>query len=98
MSYESRLFSSTLQEFPAIELKRKETMRHVSSTRRAILGVLTILFSALCSGAVAQRAQRDAPGSDREVSVLVTAHPQNPRMREAALKLKADDFVVREDK
>ena len=73
-------------------------MYYVTSTRRAILGALTILFSPLFSSADAQRTQRDAAVSDREISILVTAHPQNARMREAALKLKADDFVVREDK
>jgi VWFA-related protein len=73
-------------------------MCYVTSTKRAALGALTILFVPLFSSADAQRNQRDAPVSDREISILVTAHPQNTHMREAALKLKADDFVVREDK
>ena len=38
------------------------------------------------------------PASERDVTILVTAHPHNDRMRDAAMKLKADDFLVREDK
>jgi VWFA-related protein len=69
-----------------------------TSTTRAVLGALTILSGPIYSSVDAQRNQRDAPVSDREISILVTAHPHNTRMRETALKLKADDFVVREDK
>lgn len=73
-------------------------MCYWARTGRAVLGALTILFSPLFSSADAQRNQRDAPVSDREISILVTAHSHNARTHEAALKLKADDFVVREDK
>ena len=72
-------------------------MCDLTNIRRSVLGALTILFTALFSGADAQRVQRDAPVSDREISILVTAHPQNTRMREAALKLKADYSLVREE-
>jgi VWFA-related protein len=48
--------------------------------------------------AAAQSKERDLQISGREVTILVTAHPHNQRTREAAMKLKADDFVVREDK
>jgi VWFA-related protein len=50
------------------------------------------------SVAAAQSKHRDLQISGRDVTILVTAHPHNQRMREAAMKLKADDFVVREDK
>ena len=50
------------------------------------------------SVAAAQSKQRDVQISGREVTILVTAHPHNQRTREAAMKLKADDLVVREDK
>lgn len=46
----------------------------------------------------AQKKQRDVSVSGREVTILVTAHPHNQRMREAAAKLRPDDFFVREDR
>ncbi|MEK6288478.1 MAG: VWA domain-containing protein [Acidobacteriota bacterium] len=57
-----------------------------------------IMFSTLLSSAGAQRKQRDVSVSDRDITILVTAHPHNERTREAALKLKGDDFAVREEK
>jgi VWFA-related protein len=73
-------------------------MPHGTSARRAALGSLAILVAAVLSNASAQRNPRDAGSSDREISILVTAHPKSDRVRAAALKLKAEDFVVREDK
>ena len=52
----------------------------------------------LVSITLGQSKQRPLSVTDREVTILVTAHPHNARMREVALKLKADDFAVREDK
>ena len=52
----------------------------------------------LAAGAAGQRKPSDESSSDRDVTILVTAHPHSDRMRDAASKLKADDFVVREDK
>jgi VWFA-related protein len=46
----------------------------------------------------AQKKQRDITNSGREVTIVVTAHPHNQRMRDAASKLRPDDFTVREDK
>lgn len=46
----------------------------------------------------AQKKQHDITSSGREVTVVVTAHPHNQRMRDAASKLRPDDFTVREDK
>jgi VWFA-related protein len=59
---------------------------------------LAFLILALPVVVAAQSKQRDLQISGREVTILVTAHPHNQRTREAAMKLKADDFVVREDK
>src|SRR5438552_6354843 len=59
---------------------------------------LAFLILAFTVAAAAQSKQRDLQISGREVTILVTAHSHNQRTREAALKLKADDFVVREDK
>jgi VWFA-related protein len=56
---------------------------------------LVCFFAAAATG---QRKQSDQSSSDRDVTILVTAHPHNDKMREAAMKLRADDFVVREDK
>src|SRR5581483_6928770 len=41
-------------------------------------------------------AVRAADGNER--TIVVTAHPHNDKMRKDALKLRADDFVVREEK
>lgn len=60
--------------------------------------VSAALVCFMATGATGQRKQSDQPGSDRDVTILVTAHPHNDRMRDAASKLNADDFVVREDK
>jgi len=46
-------------------------MCYRTSARRAVLGALTILFAPLFSSADAQRNQRDAPVSDREIPILV---------------------------
>jgi len=60
--------------------------------------VSVALVCVLAAGAVGQRKQSDQSSSDRDVTILVTAHPHNDRMRDAAMKLRPDDFVVREDK
>jgi VWFA-related protein len=62
------------------------------------VSVSVALVCLLAAGAAGQRKQSDQSSSDRDVTILVTAHPHNDRMRDAASKLKADDFVVREDK
>ena len=60
--------------------------------------VSVALLCFLAASAAGQRKQSDQSNSDRDVTILVTAHPHNDRMRDAAMKLRADDFVVREDK
>ena len=60
--------------------------------------VSVALLCFLAASAAGQRKQSDQSSSDRGVTILVTAHPHNDRMRDAAMKLRADDFVVREDK
>jgi len=60
--------------------------------------VSVALLCFLAASAAGQRKQSDQSSSDRDVTILVTAHPHNDRMRDAAMKLRADDFVVREDK
>src|SRR6185436_3395282 len=73
-------------------------MRHRTSLKRTATAVFAVLVAASFSSAAAQRTQRDTPASGRDISILVTVHPHNARTREAAPKIKADDFVVREDK
>lgn len=64
---------------------------------QAVLSMVVLLaYAAPC--VPGQGKPRESGASDREFTILVTAHPHNERMRDAALKLKADDFVVREDK
>jgi VWFA-related protein len=69
------------------------------SSRRSERPAATVfLFASLTSVlAVGQTGQRAVSTSNRDITILVTAHPHNARMREAALKLRPDDFVVRED-
>ncbi|HKP87493.1 MAG TPA: hypothetical protein VJZ26_15430 [Blastocatellia bacterium] len=61
----------------------------------AAVAVLSLILS-FAPGASAQKKQASAEGSD--VTILVTAHPHNDRTRAEALKLKGDDFAVREEK
>lgn len=68
--------------------------------RIAIAGVL-ISVGALSLSQVnvaGGQKKRDISTSGREVTITVTAHPHNQRTREAAAKLRADDFSVREDR
>ena len=65
--------------------------------QRAMVGLMTMLLAG-ANLADAQKKQRDVSISGREITITVTAHPHNQRMREAAAKLRADDFSVREDK
>ena len=60
--------------------------------------VIVALVCFTAASATGQRKQSDQSSTDRDVTILVTAHPHNDRMRDAAMKLRADDFVVREDK
>ncbi|HXG94427.1 MAG TPA: hypothetical protein VNN73_18935 [Blastocatellia bacterium] len=57
----------------------------------AMLAILTFVTSA-----TAQKSKGVTTSGD-EVTILVTAHPHNDRMREAALKIQPDDFKVREN-
>jgi VWFA-related protein len=63
-----------------------------------VLVVIAVLLLTAFSIAGNQRKTGEGSVSNRDITILVTAHPHNRRMREAALKLKADDFAVREDK
>ena len=60
--------------------------------------VSVALLCFLATSATGQRKQSATSSSDRDVTILVTAHPHNDRMRDAASKLRPDDFVVREDR
>lgn len=60
--------------------------------------VSVALLCFLAASVTGQRKQNDPSESERNVTILVTAHPHNDRMRDAAMKLRPDDFVVREDK
>lgn len=69
--------------------------------RISIPGVILTVLVALvgpAAASTAQKKQHDVSTSGREVSIVVTAHPHNQRMREAASKLRPDDFSVREDR
>lgn len=64
--------------------------------RQMLVSVALLCF--LAASVTGQRKQNDPSESERNVTILVTAHPHNDRMRDAAMKLRPDDFVVREDK
>ena len=55
--------------------------------------VALLVFSFTLSGSARQK-QSDG----RDVTILVTAHPHSDRKRAEAMKLRADDFSVREEK
>src|SRR2546422_1510013 len=65
--------------------------------KAALLVTVTLLFSVGFSLAGSQRKPGDVSASNRDITILVTAHAHNERMRAAAQKLKPDDFAVRED-
>lgn len=62
-----------------------------------ILAAIVLIFVSALS-ASAQKKQSDLSTSDRDVTILVTAHPHNDRARANAQKLQAGDFSVREEK
>src|SRR5262245_43088124 len=70
-------------------------MRHSSSLNRALSFTAAVLLSVGFSASASQNKHSD--GSNRDVTILVTAHAHNERMRQAARKLKPEDFAVRED-
>ncbi len=72
-------------------------MCYKQSTTRVALAALAILFSAATLAASAQRKHDSVSASNGDITILVTAHPHNQRMRDAASKLRPDDFAVRED-
>ncbi|MFP5264399.1 MAG: hypothetical protein ACLGJB_21145 [Blastocatellia bacterium] len=67
-----------------------------TNLRKTLAVAFLILAPALCANG--QKKQGDVSASDRDVTILVTAHPHNDRTRANALKLRADDFSVREEK
>jgi VWFA-related protein len=67
-------------------------------TRRGVIIILAALLLSQVNVSTAQRKQRDVSSPEREVTIVVTAHPHNQRMREAASKLRPDGFSVREDR
>lgn len=73
-------------------------MNFRSARNRWQILVSVALLCFLAASATGQRKQSAPSSSDRDVTILVTAHPHNDRMRDAAMKLRADDFAVREDK
>ena len=52
----------------------------------------------LTSGGASQSQTGEAQVSGRDVTILVTAMPQNDRARAIAAKLQPEDFVVTEEK
>ena len=66
--------------------------------RKGRLLVSVALLLLLAATAPGQRKQSGQSSSDRDITILVTAHPHNDRMRDIAAKLKTEDFIVREDK
>jgi len=82
-------------------LLASEEVTKVHFKKIAISGVIvgaTALLLSPVAVSNAQKKQRDISPSGREVTILVTAHARNQRMREAASKLRPDDFSVREDR
>jgi VWFA-related protein len=69
-------------------------MRQRLLNPRAILVTISAAL-AVCAPAPAQRNQPAPAGGG--VTILVTAHPHNDRMREAAQRLQPGDFGVREE-
>ncbi len=56
-----------------------------------------LVFSFTLSGSARQK-QNDQSADGREVTILVTAHPHSDRTRAEAMKLRPEDFSVREEK
>ena len=72
-------------------------MRKRRITFKAASAAISLILSfALCGNA--QQKHTGASGDGRDVTILVTAHPHNDRTRAEALKLRPDDFAVREEK
>ena len=56
-----------------------------------------LVFSFTSSGSARQK-QGNVSADGREVTILVTAHPHSDRKRAEAMKLRPEDFAVREEK
>src|ERR1044072_1617249 len=77
--------------------ERLKNMRKRRITFKAASAAISLILSfALCGNA--QQKHTGASGDGRDVTILVTAHPHNDRTRAEALKLRPDDFAVREEK
>lgn len=59
--------------------------------------VALLVFSFTLSGSARQK-QGSVSADGREVTILVTAHPHSDRKRAEAMKLRPEDFAVREEK
>jgi len=70
-----------------------QSSRHTSPAILAVVAI--VVFAAI---AVAQRKQTDVALNGRDVTILVTVHPNNERTRALADRLQAEDFTVRENK
>jgi VWFA-related protein len=71
------------------------THQRPNPTQSATLATVAILLS--ITSAVAQRESNKVVLNDRDVTILVTAHPHNDRTRALADALKPEDFSVREN-
>ena len=60
--------------------------------------IATALIHIGLAGASPQRSQSDVAVSGRDVTILVTVHSHNDRMRAAAAQLQPEDFSVLEEK
>lgn len=83
--------------FDKMEFEGRSVMAHRAADRRQTALAALVMLSLVGIPMAGQRKQNQGAGSEREISILVTAHPHSRRMRDAAMKLKADDFIVRED-
>ncbi|HST23507.1 MAG TPA: hypothetical protein VLR90_20520 [Blastocatellia bacterium] len=63
--------------------------------KAAIVALLVFSFTLTSS---ARQKQGSVSADGREVTILVTAHPHSDRKRAEAMKLRAEDFSVREEK
>ncbi|HMV87514.1 MAG TPA: hypothetical protein PLD20_14370 [Blastocatellia bacterium] len=68
----------------------------IHNLRKVFFAGITIMILAICT--FAQRQTNEVVTTGKEVTILVTAVPQNERAREIAAKLQPNDFIVTEEK
>ncbi|MEW6208559.1 MAG: hypothetical protein AB1631_09345 [Acidobacteriota bacterium] len=73
-------------------------MIYKTQNRRTIVSLIVAALILTCTTDANGQRRRNTRGyNGRDVTILVTVHPQNERAREIADKLQPDDFAVREN-